>query len=40
MALTEIREHRCTLQYRESAGARAMQLKNKMAVLVMKAGVT
>src|SRR5260370_17251172 len=40
MARTEIRERRRTLRYRNLLVRQAVQLKNKIAVLLMEAGVS
>jgi transposase len=40
MASTEIRERRRTLRYRNLLVRQAVQLKNKIAVLLMEAGVS
>jgi len=39
MASTEIRERRRTLRYRNLLVRQAVQMKNKIAVLLMEAGV-
>jgi transposase len=40
MASTEIRERRRTLRYRNLLVRQAVQMKNKIAVLLMEAGVS
>jgi len=40
MASTEIRERRRTLRYRNLLVPRAVQMKNKIAVLLVEAGVS
>ena len=40
MASTEIRERRCTLRYRNLLVRQAVQMKNKIAALLMEAGVS